>query len=198
MCYVYVCMCVCVYMCMYVYVCVCMCMCLYVYVYIQKYTYMYTYLISCIRIWFIRGPFLTKTVDFGSIFGSIWGRFGIDLGSVWDQFRIDLGSVRDRFGVDLVDLGGISGICRNLVRKGIVRKVAPYMDGKNASICNRRIARNQLPPQNQLQKQCLNSQRAAGQGEAKAQQNPQPQEPPYGRPGGVCRAPWWVLECAFA
>ena len=43
----------------------------------------------------------------------------------------------------------------------------------------------------------MDSQRAAGQGEAKAQQNPQPQSPPmgaWGRPqGALC-----VLECASA
>ena len=33
----------------------------------------------------------------------------------------------------------------------------------------------------------MDSQRAAGQGEAKAQQNPQPQAPPYGRLGAPVR-----------
>ena len=43
----------------------------------------------------------------------------------------------------------------------------------------------------------MDSQRAAGQGEAKAQQNPQAQAPPmgaWGRPWGAL----WVLQCAFA
>ena len=61
---------------------------------------------------------------------------------------------------------------------------------------SRRIAQNQLRPQNQLRKQCMDSQRAAGQGEAKAQQNPQPQAPPMA-PGGARRAPcgfWSALS----
>ena len=36
---------------------------------------------------------------------------------------------------------------------------------------------------------CMDSQRAAGQGEAKAQQNPQPQAPPYGRLGAPVGRP---------
>ena len=35
----------------------------------------------------------------------------------------------------------------------------------------------------------MDSQRAAGQGEAKAQQNPQPQAPPYGRLGAPVGRP---------
>ena len=49
---------------------------------------------------------------------------------------------------------------------------------------------NQLRPQNQSRKQRMNSQRAAGQDEAKVQQNPQPQARLVGA--------LWVLECAFA
>ena len=42
----------------------------------------------------------------------------------------------------------------------------------------------------------MDSQRAAGQGEAKAQQKPQPQAPPYGRLGAPYGRPVG-LECAF-
>ena len=71
-------------------------------------------------------------VDFGSIWdrfgiglGSILGRFGVGLVSLCDQFGIDLGSVRGRFGIDLVNLWKILQVCRNFVRKGIVRKGGP-------------------------------------------------------------------------
>ena len=36
-----------------------------------------------------------------------------------------MGSVRGRLGVDLVNVGEIWGICRNFVRKGMVRKGGP-------------------------------------------------------------------------
>ena len=46
---------------------------------------------------------------------------------------------------------------------------------------------------------CMDSQRAAGQGEAKAQQNPQPQAPPYGRLGApVGRPVGYVMRFRIA
>ena len=77
-----------------------------------------------------------KSIDFGSIWGPISGRFGVGFGSNWGRFGIDLGSILGRFGIGSGSIWGrfvkIWGkfwqIRRNFVRKGIVRKGGPaYM-----------------------------------------------------------------------